>query len=352
MRKILLGFLAALALPFPAEAGPEQMSYPPGHAQDTSWFPTRDGRFSLVEEDDCWASHDDRHYTHGIRFSYLTPALSPQSPWEGAFNGLAQLTPMFDGKEASRHANLMLGHSMFTPENIRRANPDPSDRPYAGWLYAGFGLMQDNDSRSLDHIELLAGVVGPSALAHPIQNNFHALVVHQPTALGWHYQIKDEPAGMLTLERIWRVHPFTAQWLEILPEAGATLGNVMTYAHTGVTLRIGKGLKADYGQPHIRPGASGTDYFNPYKIDDSWGAYLFVSAQGRAVAHNIFLDGNTWRDSRSVEANPFVADFTAGASLFWTNGLKIDYMAGVRTQEFEHQKRLDRLGGVNLAYQF
>ena len=43
--------------------------------------------------------------------------------------------------------------------------------------------------------------------------------------------------------------------------------------------------------------------------------YLFAGVDGRVVAHNIFLDGNTFRESASVDRRNFVYDFKAGISM-------------------------------------
>ena len=63
-----------------------------------------------------------------------------------------------------------------------------------------------------------------------------------------------------------------------------------TYLEVGATLRIGNDLPNDYGAPRIRPSLPGSNFFLPR---DNFGWYLFAGAGGRAVAYNIFLDGNT-----------------------------------------------------------
>lgn len=35
-----------------------------------------------------------------------------------------------------------------------------------------------------------------------------------------------------------------------------------------------------------------------------WEAYVFAGAEGRGVASNIFLDGNTFEDSHTVDREP------------------------------------------------
>src|SRR5256885_15874840 len=69
--------------------------------------------------------------------------------------------------------------------------------------------------------------------------------------------------------------------------------------------RIGFDLPDDYGPPRIEPGLPGTNFFEPTA---AFGWYLFAGVDGRAIARNIFLDGNTWQTSRGVEKIPLVGD--------------------------------------------
>jgi hypothetical protein len=66
----------------------------------------------------------------------------------------------------------------------------------------------------------------------------------------------------------------------------------------------------------ILPGYSGTSYLAGARAGVNFGWDLFFGTQGRAVARNIFLDGNTFQNSRSVSKEPVVADLIIGAELF------------------------------------
>ncbi len=70
----------------------------------------------------------------------------------------------------------------------------------------------------------------------------------------------------------------------------------------------------------------------------SLGAHVFVSAQGEAVLHDIFLDGNTWQHSQSVDKKPLVGDLSVGAS-FSINMFKLTYRHLFRTEQFDGQKK-------------
>jgi hypothetical protein len=174
---------------------------------------------------------------------------------------------------------------------------------------------------------------------------------------GWKYQLKNEPGVVLYYEKSRRslyefplqgVIPIENLGVDITPHVGLALGNVMTYGAAGFTARFGDDLPADFGPPKIRPNLPGSDYFEP---DDSFGWYLFGGLEGRLVARNIFLDGNTFQSSRSVDKNPVVADFQAGAALtFWR--ARLSYTHIWRTPEYIGQSAFDNFGSVALSMRF
>ncbi len=314
------------------------------------------GRVTLIEENDAFASRDDRHYTQGLRLSYLSGAVSPGGFWDSPFDWLAGPLPVFAGNADSRKRKIewiILGQSLFTPARLEPANPDPRDRPYAGWLYTGASLLQDQGGHSLERLELLLGVVGPSALGKQTQNDFHQ-IIEVGQSHGWGHQLQDEPGLVLSYERDWRFELPLAFGVAVdaVPELGASLGNVLTYGEAGGILRIGQNLGADYGPTHIRPSQSGGGWFDADRMDSPIGWYAFVGAQGRAVGRNIFLDGNSWQQSRSVDKKPLVGDLVWGAALFWSDRLRVDFTVTDRSKEFYGQKFPDRFGMITLSIAF
>ena len=304
------------------------------------------GRITLIEEnDDLMPRPTDRWYTQGVELSYLSaPIAAGGSEW------LLPATAS-DAKAQSRRFEILIGQSIFTPENLNLSPPDPKDRPYAGWLYGGVGLYREDDHRSLEHLRLLLGIVGPGALAQQAQDGFHVLLREAPTP-GWAFQLKDEPGLVFSYERKWRLDLLAGKGLRVdaIPEVGASLGNVFTYAEAGGLVRLGQNLKADYGPARIQPALSGTPWFDPSQLEGPIGWYVFAGAQVRATARNIFLDGNTFASSASVEKRPLVTDFSVGLSVFWLDVAKVDFVVTSRSPEFVGQHAADRFGGINVSF--
>lgn len=310
-------------------------------------------RFSVLEENDSIWDSSDKYYTQGLSFVLLTGDVAETSVWNDPFATFADWGLFASEGGKSRRYELQLGQQIFTPKDTGLENPDPDDRPYAGWFYGGVGLIQDTDRRRLDHLELLVGVVGPGAFAETTQNDWHQYIGIDE-ADGWDHQLHNEPGLMLTYERKWRfLAPMGDGFgADVIPEAGVTLGNVMTYAQVGGMVRIGRNLEADYGPARMRPSLSGTTYFNRDHMVDDFGFYFFAGVQGRAVARNIFLDGNTFRDSRDVDSDPLVADLVGGVSLFWSDAVKLDVAAIHRTKEYDAQDNPSNYAGINLTVGF
>lgn len=314
-----------------------------GLAEEAPPPPAEVGIFSFVVENDV-VSNTDRHYTNGIRLSYITPE-NGEPPWMR--RGIDWLPP-FDEADDLRF-EFALGQSMFTPRNIGNPNPDPSDRPYAGWLYGAAGVIGETGQR-LDRLQLSLGVVGPASLADETQTFWHE-VIGATKPRGWDEQLKNEPAVQTTFQSNWRAltsGSFLGFATDATPHLGGALGNVFIYANTGLTIRAGQNLPDDYGPPRIEPGLPGSGFFKP---TNSFGWYVFGGVDGRAVARNIFLDGNTLRPSREVDKKPFVGDVQAGFAVTLEN-LRFAYTHVVRTKEFDGQPERDSFGAFSLSLRF
>ena len=309
-------------------------------------------RIDLLEENDSLYFHTDKHYTQGLRFSDLASSVRSGDAWDRPFDFLAANTPVFASAESDRRYALLLGQSIFTPENLTEKPPNPRDRPYAGWLYGGISLMQKSGSDMLENVELELGVVGPGALGQLVQEDWHQFIGIK-TARGWADQLQNEPGGVLSYDRLWRM-PVVGSGdgfgIDFVPQLGATVGNVFIYGDAGGMVRIGNHLGVDYGPARVRPALSGTDYFDSDRAGDGLGGYFFIGAEGRVVGRNMFIDGNAFRTSPSVPRKLLVADLQSGFSLLWSRRVRVDFSVVRRTEEFEGQRTPDVIGTAALSF--
>ncbi len=307
------------------------------------WWEDPDSTISISVENDFFAN-EDNGYTNGVRLAWV----SSESRVPGWLENAANSLPFF-ASEGRKRYGFALGQNIFTPNDILRKNPDPNDRPYAGWTYGSVGIVSDTGYR-MDNLQLTLGIVGPSAQGEASQDFVHHIIDDRDPQ-GWDRQLKDEPGFILTYERTWRglyeFSPF-GYGMDITPHLGGSVGNVHTYASAGTTVRIGKDLPSDYGPPRVRPSLPGSDFFTPTQ---ELGWYLFAGAEGRAVARNIFLDGNTFRDSASVDKKNFVGDLQAGAAITWRQ-TRLAYTHVFRTPEFRERNDTESFGAITLSTRF
>lgn len=300
--------------------------------------------FSILFENDIF-DNTDHDYTNGVELGYTTaPDGTPQWALDAA-----RALPFFGESGGAVRTRYAIGQAIFTPTNLSLANPSPTDRPYAGFLYGAMGLVADDGSH-LDQLQITLGMVGPASLAGDAQNFVHD-IIHDKEAMGWHYQLRDEPGLILTYERsIKLIQPqsLLGGVFDIEPHFGGAIGNVYDYANTGLMTRFGFNLPKDYGPLRIQPSLPGSDYFEPTA---GLGAYIFAGVDGRAIARNLFLDGNSFEASRSVSKKWLVGDLTLGGALVFDH-FRLAFTHVVRSREYASQTRPDRFGAVDLTMRF
>ena len=309
----------------------------PAHADN-------DSVLSMIVENDVIAG-SDRHYTSGLLISYV----SGLNRGPRTFDSLARRLPMISDDD-DMHVGLSIGHEIYTPREIKVPTLITDDRPYAGYLYAAADFTISND-HALSTWRLNLGIVGPSTRADQMQSEIHA-AIGSPIPEGWEHQLDDEFTYGLLYEKQWRPLCDTqcAGWgADVLPHMGLSLGNASTHANIGAIFRVGRNLSSDYGPPRIRPALPGSLFFKPSANGMTW--YLYAGIDGRYVAHNIFLDGNTNKDSHSVPRKKWVGDLQLGFVVS-SRKLRLSYSHVIRSREFENQPRHNRFGSLTLAYRF
>jgi hypothetical protein len=330
-------FCAAVALLSPA---PSSAGQPGAYAPDRPWL------LALQLENDLFAGFDEQ-YTNG---SYLTVSLpiNDLPLWaRWTRDGLSGII------DAPRwQAAYGLGQSMFTPSDITDPDPPLDDRPYAGFLFGSLYLSADT-GRRLDTVAFEIGVTGPPSLAEAAQKFIHNDLGIGDPPNGWDTQLKTEVAFRALYEQKRRYGAeLGPAWggleVDAIPHVAVALGTVDTSLAAALTLRIGEGLDMDYGPPRVRRSVA--PMLTPADGPATrWN--LFAGVGGRLVGRDLFLDGNTFRDSRSVESEPFVADFSLGASVDLGRAV-LSYTHVLRSPDFEERDDWAQFGSMSLRIPF
>ncbi len=316
------------------------------------------GTLSFYFENDLFTG-TDRYYTNGVKLSWTSADLEKfaDTPYASPLLPLIRRIPYINSPYFQKNLAYSLGQNIYTPDNTEATERLEGDRPYAGWLYLGFGFVWKN-AQVRNTLALNIGVVGSWSLAEEAQRLVHEtrdLAVPQ----GWDNQLHNELGVVAVYERTWRFplreRRVGLNW-ELLPHAGAAVGNVATYANLGGEFRLGFNLPDDFGTGTIGPGATtstpverGFAAQRAERFDV--GLYLFARADGRAVARNIFIDGNTFGGSPSADRKPLVADLSVGASLN-LQSTKVTYALIYRTKEFEAQEEGQMFGSISFNFAF
>lgn len=286
----------------------------------------------------------DRYYTHGTKAVF-----THQPQWGDTLGGkLGLLVPIGKSTLMDTAVGYVLGHNIYTQDNISNSIANPNDRPYAGWLYGGMFLQRSVDDREMDHVELNIGVVGSTAMGEPIQKFVHE-ISDSPEPKGWDNQLHDEFGINFIYKHKWKFQLLGDSndvfGVQAIPQAGFVVGNINRQANAAVTLRAGWHIPADFGPGRLDDVLSATT--NPWTHDLS--VYGFVRTGGKYVEHDLFISGNTNHDSLGVAEEHWVGEFEYGLAIAWRR-LMVHWSNRHITEEFKLQERSHIVGLWMFSY--
>ncbi len=163
--------------------------------------------------------------------------------------------------------------------------------------------------------------------------------------------MRNEPWLIIQYERSIKLIPpksILGLIFDLEPHYGAAVGNVYDFANLGVVARLGFNLPGDYGPMRIDPSLPGSNFFEP---SGAIGAYVFAGVDGRAIARNLFLDGNTFKTSRSVSKLNLVYDYDLGAAIT-LYAMRISYTYVIRSREYKTQPDVSKFGAIAVSFRF
>ncbi|MFK5925092.1 MAG: lipid A deacylase LpxR family protein [Desulfuromusa sp.] len=313
--------------------------------------------FTLHWENDAFTG-TDRDYTNGFKLTWSTPYERAQSTphLPGWSYPLINHLPFVNDPDLLRSVSVSIGQDIYTPEDSDRRDLIVADRPYAGWTYLTAGLhgIVGNQKMSWG---LTVGVLGPLSLAEDTQNFTHNLLGLDPSE-GWDNQLENELTVDLAFESQWRwlrsrrVHGFG---YDLIPHLGGRIGTTNISANAGAEMRFGWNLPNDFGSCPIRVGCETNSASNGegtgFSNQDKLGFHFFTAIDGKAILRDIYLDGNTFRSSHSVDKKPFVADIMAGIAWRYKN-IKTTYSYIYRTKQFKTQTGRQAFGSLSVAWSY
>ena len=121
---------------------------------------------SLISENDLYTSIiRDGYYTNGLFLTYRTIK-----------NDITIDLP-------KKIYKFQLGQLMFTPSRSTLITASSQDRPFAGYLYANFGISRFYKSNNIFTTDLEVGAIGPNGMGEELQTFIHT-IYNFPKPLG------------------------------------------------------------------------------------------------------------------------------------------------------------------------
>ncbi len=260
--------------------------------------------------------------------------------------------PFSDYKKSENYISFSFAHQLYTPKDLNESKLLVDDRPYAGYMYLQ-GALHQVKNNSLISLTTQVGIIGSSSKMESVQKFIHDLI-GSPYPKGWQNQIKDEFILQLNFSRkeYYKLEDIYGYDAVLLPEYGFELGNASTRVYASTLFRWGKNVPKDFGAFLIdNTSTSKIPLHNKNKEHKKWRYYLNFSLRADAIAKNIFLDGNSFKKSHSVEKNNFILDGGYGFSIAYKR-FSFDYLRRHTSKEFKTQDKYYSYGSFLFSYSY
>ena len=235
----------------------------------------------------------DNGYTNGFYFSWFDTSANNKPEIGFLARTMAWSLPN-SGKPDVTASIGTIGQTMMTPDDIKLEDPPENDLPYAGLLFYNDTYVARYAGGYADRISATIGIIGEYSFAEEVQTAVHEILDGDEPE-GWDTQLEDEIVFQFSRGRVWQSWKAASGKQDLLLGADAALGTISSYAGTSIMWRYGEQLDRTYATTLLTSGRT----TNPVAVETGW--YWFAGAAARYTANAIFLDGNTYEDSREVD---------------------------------------------------
>ncbi len=266
------------------------------YGQDTSAVFTKELTF-ITENDNYNFTKQDRYYSNGLflRYQWLNKAMSSSTV-------------------AAKLHRVEAGQMIFNPYLNRRSLEqvlEKQDRPYAAWLYAGYGQTNVLNNERVVQFDAMLGVLGPAAKGKEVQTNYHQLIGLYKL-YGWENQLQNE-VGINASVRYYHPIITSAKNMRLHAAGKAVIGNTFTNAAFGALLKLGKLEEEQYS-------AYWTGRLGQRKQQQRHQTefIFFLEPTLVAQAYNATVQGGLFRNEKGnyvSELNPFIYLIKSGIIL-------------------------------------
>ena len=294
---------------------------------------------SVVSENDFYFEdfiRSDKYYTAGHYLSYTSKEL------DDSFLNKIKLFSYFSRHSFAR-LNVSLSQEIYTPANKSATKPSSDDMLYGAAVIVSFSSI-NRTKNFMEQLGIDMGLAGPLALGEQIQNSVHKLTDKNPSR-GWDTQIKNEFLLNLHYGMIYSVK-LIDNVADILPQGQIFLGNAYTAISAGARLRIGYGIKNDFGIQKYKSKMSQVMVDNGLKI------YALAGVNGSLVGRDIFIEGNTFKGVKShLNLERTLYEYVLGVAIGYKN-ISLSYLFTRGSKKFKEQDEFHSYGSLRLDMSF
>lgn len=204
------------------------------------------------------------------------------------------------------------GQTLTTPYDISQTIPLETDLPYSAVInFTNTYITVGPDYA--DRASTTLGIVGPLALGEETQRAVHSIVPARDPK-GWDTQLNNELVFEFSRGRTWRQWESNSGNMDLLLGANVSLGTIKSGISTAAIIRYGENLRDSYATVLFADSRTS----NPIAVNGGWFMY-----SGLALKYNfnqIYTDGNTFNDSRSIDYDHNINIFALGVTYSWGDG--------------------------------
>ncbi|MBJ7539159.1 lipid A deacylase LpxR family protein [Marinomonas transparens] len=306
--------------------------------------------FSATLDNDLFVG-EDSGYTNGIYFS-LYDVYGQGDPLKKPSIWVWPLMWSMPSGSTYGIVNVnSLGQVLTTAEDISQVNPPEGSLPYSGLLNYTNAYIKIG-SNYADWVSTSVGLVGPKAKGEQTQKAVHkAIGAKEPK--GWDTQLKNEVVFGFSRGRALRVLASSSDTFDVVAGGQIAVGTLRSGANAGFMLRVGQNLQESYSTVLLANARAS----NPIAVNNGWFAYAGVLLN--YDANSIFTDGNTFRDSRSIDYDHTYNVFTTGLSyslgghgaITFAYNTSFNKRDEVDTNNSIQTEKLNRYGTLTIAWQ-
>lgn len=306
----------------------------PLQAEESSWF-------AATLDNDLLVGNDSG-YTNGMYFSWFEVSdqnehhmphwLAAPLSWSLNMEGVRTSLQVYN-----------VGQTMVTPEDITIETPALNEIPYSGALLFNYTYIAIKEAFA-DSAGAVIGVVGPTSGAEATQTWVHNLTGSiEPE--GWDTQLQDEIVFQFSRGRLWRSWSAADDRKDLLVLGDVGVGTLSSYVASAMLFRYGSDLRRTFATPLL----INTRSANPAAINGGW--YLFAGMRFEYIFNAIYTDGNTYRESRSIDYDHSQIGLTTGLAYSWEN-VSITIALYESNISDEATRDVTRFGTLTIGWQY